>query len=254
MLASCGEYHKIMKSDDYQMKYRKAVEFYNSGSYTKALSLFDNIKTVFIGTSRAQSIAYYRAFCNYNMKQYSYAAELFRQFVATYPESAYTEECLYMVGYCNYLDSPSPRLDQTVSQNSIKDFQLYLSRYPASSRKDKINAYIEELQDKLAYKDYLNARGYYDREFYKAAVISLQNCLKDYPGSKYREDILYMLFNSKYEMAVNSVEDKKLERYNDAKEEYYYFVEEYPQSKHLTEINKKYEDVNKFLETYDFED
>ena len=48
--------------------------------------------------------------------------------------------------------------------------------------------------------------------------MSLENCLKDYPGSKYREEIMYMLFNSKYEMAVNSVEDKQYERYNAAKE------------------------------------
>ncbi|MDL2231388.1 outer membrane protein assembly factor BamD [Porphyromonadaceae bacterium OttesenSCG-928-L07] len=254
LLVSCGEYHKIQKSNDYQLHYKKAVEYYNKGEYTKALSLFDGVRTIFIGTSKAQSIAYYRAFCNYNMKDYRFASELFKQFISTYPESPYAEECLYMVGYCSYLASPKPRLDQQISAKAINDLQLYLNRYPMSDRKEKINGYIAELQDKLAYKDYLSARNYYLREHYKAAVISLQNCLKDYPGSKYREEIMYMLFNSKYEMAVNSVEEKKLERYNDTKEEYYYFVGEYPESKYLPDLKKKYESVNVFLANYDFDD
>ena len=108
--------------------------------------------------------------------------------------------------------------------------------------------------DKLAYKDYLSAKNYYLREHYKAAVVSLQNCLKDYPGSKYREEIMYMLFNAKYEMAVNSVEDKKLERYNAAKEEYYYFADEYPNSKYANELKKKYDTINAFLDNYKFDE
>lgn len=159
-----------------------------------------------------------------------------------------------MVGYCNYLASPKPRLDQQPTRKALNDFQLYLNRYPNSFRKDKINSYIDEMTDKLAYKDYLSARNYYLRTYYRAAVVSLQNCLKDYPGSKYREEIMYLLFNSKYEIAANSVEEKKLERYNAAKEEYYYFVDEYPNSKFINEIKKKYELINNFLESYKFEE
>ena len=251
---SCGEYQKLLKSNDYQLIYSKAIEYYNKGEYQKAMNLFDGIRTVFTGTSKAQSIAYYRAFCTYNQKEYQYASELFKQFITIYPESSFAEECLYMVGYCNYMASPKPRLDQTASLKAINDFQLYLNRYPNSMRKDKINGYIDELLDKLAYKDYLSAKNYFLREHYKAAVISLQNCLKDYPGSKYREEIMYMLFVSKYQMAVNSVEDKKLERYNAAKEEYYYFADEYPNSKYVNDIKKRYDEINAFLDNYKFDE
>ena len=246
MFSSCGEYQKLLKSTDYPYVY--------SGEYQKAMNLFDGIRSIFTGTSKAQSIAYYRAFCTYNQKEYQYASELFKQFVSLYPESSYAEECLYMMGYCNYMASPRPRLDQQTSLKAIQDFQLYLNRYPNSMRKEKINGYIDELLDKLAYKDYLSAKNYYLREHYKAAVVSLQNCLKDYPGSKYREEIMYMLFNAKYEMAVNSVEDKKLERYNAAKEEYYYFADEYPNSKYANELKKKYDTINAFLDNYKFDE
>lgn len=254
LFASCSEYQKLLKSNDYQQIYKKAIEYYNKGDYQRAMNLFDGVRSVFTGTTKAQSIAYYRAFCSYNQKEYEYASELFKNFVATYPESSFAEECLYMVGYCNYMASPKARLDQQPTRKAIGDFQLYLNRYPNSARKDKINAYVDEMLDKLAYKDYLSAKNYYLRGHYKAAVISLQNCLKDYPGSKYREEIMYLLFDSKYEMAVNSVDDKKLERYNAAKEEYYYFADEYPNSKYVNEIKKKYDAINTFLDNYKFEE
>ena len=192
LMSSCSEYQKLLKSGDSQVMYKKAVEYYNNGDYTKA-------------------------FCSYNQKDYEVAAELFKQFVSIYPESSYVEECLYMIGYCNFLASPKARLDQTVTEKAMESFQLYLSRYPNS-------------------------------------VVSLENCLKDYPGSKYREEIMYMLFNSKYEMAVNSVEDKQYERYNAAKEEYYYFLDEYPESRYAKEMARKYEIINEFLKPYDVDE
>lgn len=254
LAAACGEYQQLLKSNDYQLVYKKAIEYYNKGDYQRSLNLLESVRTVFTGTGKAQNIAYYRAFCNYNMRDYAAAAELFKQFIQTYPESSFTEECLFMVGFCDYKASPKPRLDQRVTDKAVKEFQLYLNRYPSSTRKEKINGYMDEMRDKLSYKAYLGAKNYYLREYYKSAVISLQNCLKDYPGSKYREEIMYMLFMSKYEMAVNSVEEKKLERYHNAQEEYYYFTDEYPDSKYGAEMQKRYGEIRSYLKDYKFGD
>ena len=221
-MTSCGEYQSLLKSNDYNLVYKKAIEYYNKGDYQRAMNLLDGVRSVFVGQAKAQNIAYYRAFCSYNMSDYK--------------------------------ASPKPRLDQQVTEKAIREFQLYLSRYPYSMRKDKVNTYMDEMRDKLSYKAYLSAKNYYLREHYKAAVISLQNCLKDYPGSKYREEIMYMLFVSKYQMAVNSVEDKKVERYNNAREEYYYFADEYPNSRYAADVKKMYEDIEAYLENYKFED
>ena len=254
LMTSCGEYQSLLKSNDYNLVYKKAIEYYNKGDYQRAMNLLDGVRSVFVGQAKAQNIAYYRAFCSYNMKDYQIAFDLFKQFIQTYPESSFAEECLYMMGFCDYKASPKPRLDQQVTEKAIREFQLYLSRYPYSMRKDKVNTYMDEMRDKLSYKAYLSAKNYYLREHYKAAVISLQNCLKDYPGSKYREEIMYMLFVSKYQMAVNSVEDKKVERYNNAREEYYYFADEYPNSRYAADVKKMYEDIEAYLENYKFED
>ena len=41
---------------------------------------------------------------------------------------------------------------------------------------DEATILIDELNEKIVYKSYLNARLYYDMDYYKAAVIALEKC------------------------------------------------------------------------------
>ena len=61
---------------------------------------------------------------------------------------------------------------------------------------------------------------------YLSCVITAQNALKDYPYTDYREDLSILILRAKYEMAVNSVEDKKMDRYRETVDEYYAFKNE----------------------------
>ena len=103
------------------------------------------------------------------------------------------------------------------------------------------------MRDKLVYKSYLNGKLYYDMNNYKAAVVALTSSLKEFPDTKYREDLMYMLLNAKYLLAVKSVEEKKKERLTSALDEYFTFVDEYPESKHRKEAERFYETTAKLL-------
>ena len=45
-----------------------------------------------------------------------------------------------------------------------------------------------------------------------------------------REDFAVLIMKSKFELARQSVEEKKLDRYRDAEDECYGFINEYPES------------------------
>jgi outer membrane protein assembly factor BamD len=152
-----------------------------------------------------------------------------------------------MVGYCSYLQSPKVRLDQEVTLNAIDALQLYINLYPFSEKKDEAERLIDELQEKLVEKSFISGRLYYDFENYKAAVVALENSLKDYPDSKFREELMYMLLKSKYLLAINSVLEKKEQRLSNALDEYFAFVDEFPESKYRKEANKFYETTAKLL-------
>ena len=102
---------------------------------------------------------------------------------------------------------------------------------------------IFELQDKLVLKEFLSAKLYYNLgnylgNNYLSCVVTAQNALRDYPYTHYREDLSILVLKSKYEMAIYSVEDKKIERYRETIDEYYAFVNEFPESKYLKDAQK----------------
>src|SRR5690606_7240811 len=176
-------------------------------------------------------------------KAYLMATHYFKSLLKEFPGSEFAEESQFMVGYCNYLLSPKPRLDQTVTKEAIESLQLYINLYPYSDRVDEANRLIDELTTKLVYKSYLNARLYYDFGNHKASSVALENSLREYPDSPYREELMFMLLKSKYLLAVNSVEDKKIERLSSALDEYFSFVDEFPDSKHRQEVDRFYNTV-----------
>jgi outer membrane protein assembly factor BamD len=246
-LSSCSDYNKIVKSTDYEFKYKKALEYYESGEFVRSSTLLKDLINIVRGTSRADKVYYYFAKSQFGMNDYMMAGHYFKSLIKEFPRSEYAEESQFMVGYCFYLDSPSARLDQAVSQNAIDALQLFINLYPKSTRVEEANRLIIELRDKLVYKSYLSGKLYYDLNNYKAAVVALSSSLKDFPDTKYREELMYMLLKAKYLLAIRSVEEKKRERLSSALDEYYTFVDEYPESKYRKEVEKYFATTAKLL-------
>lgn len=247
MLFSCGEYMKIKKNTNAEFKLNKAIEYYNKEEYAKTVDLLDDIRFLYRGRSKAQTVDYYYAYALYEQRQYMLAGRYFYKLMKLYPNGPYAEESLYMSAYSYYKEAPRPLLDQSLTDETIDLFQLYIRRYPASSRIEKSKELIAELKDRLAKKSYLGAKTYYDREFYDSSIIALQNSLRDYPESSYRENILFMLLESRYNLAKKSVPKKKHDRYNLALEEYYAFSEEYPESKYSARAERIKKEITKYL-------
>ncbi len=251
---SCSGYERILKSDDVDLKYNKAFYFYNKGSYTKAGGIFDQLAPMTRGTRRADSVFYFQAMTQYKLNDFIISGHYFNAFVETFGNSKFIEEAAYMEAYCYYMQSPRPELDQTSTNQALDAFKLYVIRYPSSPRIPDCNRYIEELNEKLMEKSYLSAQLYYNLDDYKAAVVSLGNCLADFPDSKHREEIMFKLLKAKYMLAYNSVLSKRTGRYQDAVDEYYAFVAEFPQSDNKKEADEMFQKASKFIKEPDDSD
>jgi outer membrane protein assembly factor BamD len=68
--------------------------------------------------------------------------------------------------------------------------------------------------------------------------VTAQNALKDYPYTSLREDFALLIMKGKYKLAENSVAARQLERFQDAEDECYGFINEYPDSKHVKTAEK----------------
>ncbi len=247
VLSACSDFNKVIKSTDYEYKYKKGIEYYEAGEFVRSGTLFQELINIFRGTSRADQVYYYYSKSMMGQKDYLMASQYFRTLIKEYPTSKFVEESQFMVGYCSYLMSPKVRLDQSVTLQAIDALQLYINLYPFSERVDEAHRLIDELRDKLVEKSFLSARLYYDFENYKAAVVALENSLKEYPDSRFREELMFMLLKSKYLLAINSVEEKKELRLSSALDEFFSFVDEFPESKYRKEADKFYETTAKLL-------
>lgn len=243
VFSSCGEYNKLLKSTDYEYKYEAAKNYFAKGQYTKSITLLNELITILKGTDKAEESLYMLAMSYYNQKDYSTAAQSFMTYYNSYPRGTYAELARFHSGKALYLDTPEARLDQSGTYLAIQELQMFMEYFPQSPKKTEAQEMIFNLQDKLVLKDYLAARLYYNLgtymgNNYMSCVVTAQNALKDYPYTKMRENLSILVLQAKYEMAINSIEEKKDERYRETIDEYYAFKNEFPESKFLKDAER----------------
>ena len=260
VLTSCGEYNKVLKSTDYEYKYEAAKSYFGKGQNTKAAAILEELITPLKGTDKAEESLYMLGMTYYNQGDFITASHYFSTYYNTYPRGTYTEQARFYSGKALFLDTPEPRLDQSSTYKAIQELQMFMEYFPASNRHQEAQQMIFDLQDKLVMKDYMAARLYYDLGSYTgnssysttgnnylACIVTAQNALKDYPYTKLREDISILLLRAKYDMAKESVDEKKEERMRDAIDEYYAFKNEFPESKYTKEVENIYKDAKKYV-------
>jgi outer membrane protein assembly factor BamD len=97
-------------------------------------------------------------------------------------------------------------------------------------------------QQKLEKKGFDNARQYYKMRQYKAAIVSLNNFKNNFPDSRYLEEAYFLVIDSEYQLAQQSILSKQGERYRHVIEYYKEFLDKYPNSKFLKDAEKLYAD------------
>ncbi len=243
VLTSCSEYQKIVKSTDPEYKYTKAIEYFENGKYVRAQTLFEDVSMYYKGTDRSQEVLKYMALCFQNNKDYLSGAEYFKAYIRNYPKGRYIQLARYGVGHCYYMDAPDARLSQETTKDAIKYLSDYLDLFPDGEYAFQASKELEEMYNKLARKEYLNAKLYYNLgtylgNNYLSCIITAQNALKKYPGNRYQEELSWLICAAKYEELLHSVEEKKEDRRVDVEDECYNFLTEFPDSQYKKRVRQ----------------
>jgi outer membrane protein assembly factor BamD len=251
LVSSCGEYEKLLKSSDYDLKKTKAREYYDTKQYAKASELLSQVIPRFRATEEAEELNWLNAQSYYGMRQFDMAGSYYKSLVEQYPFGKYAEDATFLGAKCDYSLSPRAELDQQNSRDAIEGFNVFINRFPLSPKVQEAKDFIKELQDRLVEKSYLNATLYYNMKEYKAAITALTNSLKEFSDSRYREEMMYLKLSSLYLFAEKSLVTRQKERYQAALDEYFSFMEEYPESKYSKEVKRIYQDTAKYLKLGD---
>ena len=242
MATSCGEYQRMLKSADADARLDFARRAFEQKKYTQAATVLTDIVTAFKGTAKAEESLYLLALSHYENKDYETSGAYFKTYYSRYPKGKYAEMARFYAGYGYYLDSPEPQLDQTGTIKAIEELQAFLDYFPRSEKVSIAQNAIFELQDKLTLKQLQNAQLYYNLgnymgNNYESAVIVAKNAIKDYPYSKYKEDLEMLILKARYQEAVNSIEERKAERFREVVDEYYSFINNYPDTDNRQEAD-----------------
>ena len=248
MSASAIGINKIIKSGDPTLIYNTAKDFYEREKWQKAASLFESVEHYYIGTSAEDSIAFFKARCRFKDKDYDTATQELDDFRRKFGRSIFIEDAEGMYALCFYFMAPQPERDQTITSQAIVAISEFLYRYPESSRRQQFEDITAELTQRLHDKAYLNAYTYYKIGRHKSAIVAFRNALKKYPDSSHREEIMYYIVKSGYELAHNSVESKQTDRYLSMLDSYYSYLSEFPDSKHLRELGRFVKEAKDYMD------
>lgn len=253
LLSSCGEYQRVQKSDDYNYKFDYAKRAYEQGKYVQAATILQDCITVFKGSEKGEESLYLLAMSNYENRDYATSGAYFRTYYNRYPRGRYAEAARFYCGYGYYLDSPEPQLDQSMTIKAIEELQAFLDYFPRSEKVSIAQNAIFELQDKLTLKQLQNAQLYYNLgnylgNNYESAVIVARNAIREFPYSKYKEDLEMLILKARYQEAANSIEERKAERFRDVLDEYYSFINNYPDTPNRAEADNIFTIASRYVD------
>lgn len=231
-------FNRILKSNDYNLKYEKAREYYDKEKYIKAQDIYEQIVPYYRGQVRGAEVYFMYAMCNYQTGDYLYAGYHFQNFYDMYPNTTFAEQALFLSAYCYYLDSPRSSLDQEPTTDAISQFQLFVSKFPESDLIDSCNSLVDTLRFKLEEKSFDAAKLYYDLEYFQAADIALNNSIKDFPDSYFAEDIYYYIVRSNIDYANGSIASKQKIRYKQALNSAKRYKNKFPNGKYIKDVER----------------
>ncbi len=251
-LASCSEYQKLLKSEDYEAKWQKANEYYEQGKYSKVIELMDELKTIYKGTERAEQALYMLGNSYFQSKDYFSASHEYQLYYKTFPNGTFVEDCRFMSGKAAYLNAPDSRLSQEGTIEAMDELNVFLEYYPQSDRRAEVEIMLNDLMEKLAYKALLNCQLYYDLgnymgNNYESCIVTAILALQDFPASRYRADLAFLILKSRFAFAQNSYDYLKEERFRQVVDEYYSFINEFPQSRYQKEAEQLFDTAKKYI-------
>jgi len=251
LLCSCAsEFNSVYKYGSSEYKYEYAKECFARNRFQQAATLLEELVTIKKGSDEAQECLYMLGMSQYCNLDYEAASATFKKYGSSYPRGIFAEPAAFYVGQSLYQSAPEPRLDQSPTNGAITAYTQFIDLYPESKLRPQAQERLYELHEKLIQKELLSAELYYnlggyfgninsnEESNYNACIITAQNALKSYPYCNEREDFMMLIMKSKFELAENSSEEKRLERYRDAEDECYGFLNEFPDSKNAAVAEK----------------
>jgi len=252
ILGSCNEYQKVLKNEDVKKKYDMAQKYYEAEDFKRALNLFEQISPKYAGKPQGERVMFFLSNSYFQRKNYNLAGYQFERFIKSYPKSDKVAEAAFLGAKSYYKLSPKHSLDQTDTDKALAKLQAFINMYPDSEFFSAANEMALDLTTKKERKSFeiakqFNKLGEFNFTVLKSAVTALDNFVVDYPGSIYSEEALYLKIEASANLALNSFNFLKKERFEKAKEAYNTLKKQYPETRFAKKADNWFSKIEKEL-------
>jgi outer membrane protein assembly factor BamD len=248
VLSACSGFNSAVKSDDFDLKREYANTSYENKQWDRAAALYEQIYQRFSQGPIGEEAFFRLGKSHYNMKDYYLAGFYFQNFSNRFFYSQLAEEAKFLAALCAVKNVPKRSLDQAETYQALTALQEFMNQYPTSHLVDSCNRVMDRLNLQLEDKAYDNAYIYFHTEHYRAAAAAMDAFVSDFPSSKRKEEAMYVAAKSSFFLATNSVESKKLERYENVIQRSTKFAELFPDSRYAIEIQNFRNRAEKFVQ------
>jgi outer membrane protein assembly factor BamD len=197
--------------------YAEAKDEMSSGSYDKAVPLYEKLEGRAAGTPLAQQAELDKAYAQYKSGDQAQAVATLDRFMKLHPASPAIDYALYLKGVVNFNDNLGPfaflsrqdlsERDQKAAKESFEAFKELATRFPDSRYTPDARARMTYIVNSLAQYEVHVARYYYERGAYVAAANRAQNALADYHDVPVLEEALYILIQSYDKLGLTQLRD-----------------------------------------------
>jgi outer membrane protein assembly factor BamD len=157
----------------------------------------------------------------------------FREFLQYYPTNKRADYAQYKLGLAHFKQMRAPQRDQTETQDSIKELEAFVARYPNSSLMPEVKTKLREAHDRLSEADYLKGFFYYRQRWYPGAIARFKAVLHDDAEYSGRDAVYFYLAESYVKVKQQAL----------ALPLYEQLVQEFERSEHLEEARKRIAEI-----------
>jgi len=190
LINGCSSSGSNISTDDPEKAFSIAKRNFDNGDYTSAIEDFSFLKLKFPGTTISDKVQYYLAESYYNQNEFLLAAYECENFLKNYPLSELVPEAKYKLGLAYYQLSPKYAVDQQFTKYAIVELESFVELYPTDRHVPDAEKKLNELKDKLAYKDYKSGELYMKLENYKSAAMYFHSVTENYIESEWADDAM----------------------------------------------------------------
>lgn len=232
LAAACGSSidTTTMSADEH---FAYAMSLYDDEDYEDALAEFQAILLQYPANPVNDDAQYYLGMTYFQRGQYLLSAYEFSKLIRDIPASPFVVDAQFMLAESYFQLSPPYQLDQVYTKKAIEEFQAFIDFFPTDERVDAVEMKINEMNKKLAEKQYSAAVIYEKMEYDNAAIDYYNKVIETYHDTEfapmaYYNRIKLLLSNNREEEALRDMQS---------------YLSRYPDDNNASEIQSLYDEI-----------